>query len=91
MLHGPIPSASALSKDIEIVAVEMHGMRSGEVVLQDNSYRGIGAEIEDIPLRVVGIGGVALIGEDENRVADVIVRKVKGRKSLYNLLIVCTE
>ena len=75
VLDGAVPGADALGKDVEIVPVEMHGVCGGEVVLKDDPYRGISAEVVDVPLRVIGIGGVALVGKDEERVAIWICQK----------------
>ena len=69
---SPIPVTITFSQDEEIMSVEMHGM-SGvgriDVVTEDDTDRVIIAKVVDVPLRVVGIGGISLVGEQEERMA----------------------
>lgn len=66
---GAVPSSDSFCKDVEVVAVQMHGVGGGEFVLDDQADRRVVAEIVGVPLRVVGVGDVALVGEDEHGVA----------------------
>lgn len=66
---GAVPGADALGEDVEIVAVQMHGVGGREFVLDDDADGGVVAEVVGVPLRVVGVGDVALVGEDEHWVA----------------------
>ena len=63
-----VPGSDALGQDVEIVAVEMHGVGGWELVLDDDTDGAVGSEVVDVPLGVKGIRDVALIGEDEDRV-----------------------
>ena len=62
-----VPGADALGQDVEVVAVEMHGVGGGEFVLDNDADGAVVAEVVDVPLGVVGVGEVALVGEDEDR------------------------
>ena len=64
VLNGAIPGAGALGEDVEVVAVKVHGMRCGEMIADNDADGGITAEVVHVPLRVEGIGEIALIGED---------------------------
>ena len=66
-----VPGTATFGQDLEIVAVEMHGMDGAEDVADDEADGVGGAEIVDVPVRVVGVGGVALVGEEEERVVVV--------------------
>jgi len=45
-----VPSTKAFGKDMEVVAVEMHGVGAGLAVVDDvEADGGVGAEIEDVP------------------------------------------
>ena len=63
-----VPGPDALRQDVEIMAVQMHGVGGTELVLDDNSYGAVVAEIVDIPLWVVGVREVALIRQHEDGV-----------------------
>ena len=71
LLDGAVPLADALGDDPEVVAVEVHGVGGveAEVVVDDDADGGVCAEVVDVPLGVVGVGGVALVGEGEDGVA----------------------
>ena len=75
VLDGAVPGAGALGKHIKVVAVKMHRMRSREVISNDDAYRGISAEVVDVPLGVVRVREVALISKNKERVAGAVVRK----------------
>ena len=63
-----VPGSDTLGQDVEIVAVEMHGVGGWELVLDDDADGAVGSEVVDVPLGVEGVGDVALVGEDEDRV-----------------------
>ena len=65
---APGPVADGLDEDV--VAVEVHGMRGGDGVVDDEAV-GVGAEVVDVPLRGGGVGGVAGFGEEEGGVVVV--------------------
>ena len=73
LLDGAVPLAHALGDDPEIVPMKMHGVGDvvAEVVVDDDADGGVCAEVVDVPLGVVGVGGVALVGEGEDGVAVV--------------------
>jgi len=53
--NSAIPISSSLSENVEVVTVQMHGMRSvGEVVLEDKLNSGICAKVEHVPLWLEG-------------------------------------
>ena len=64
-----VPGAGAFGEDVEVVPVEVHGVRGGEVVVDDDPDGGVVAEVVGVPLRVEGVGDVALVGKDEHGVA----------------------
>ena len=66
-----VPVSDAISEDPEIVAVEMHGMRRGEMVSDNDPDGCVLAVVVNVPLGVVWIGGVAELGEEENRMVVV--------------------
>ena len=55
------------------MAVQVHGVGGGECVLDDYADGGVVAEVVGVPLRVEGVGDVALVCEDEHRVAGEMV------------------
>lgn len=61
-----VPSPNALCKNVEVMAVEMHGVGSGELILDDNSDGAVGTKVVDIPLRVIGVREIALVGQDKD-------------------------
>lgn len=68
----PVPSSNAFGQHPEIVPVEVHWVvaaRHTDKVVDDETDRGVGAEVVDVPLRVERVGGVAKLGEQEERVA----------------------
>lgn len=60
---GSIPCTDAFGEDVEVVAVEMHGVRGGDFILHDETDAVVGAEVVNIPLGVIRIGGISHIGE----------------------------
>lgn len=44
----------------------MDGVREEKGVRDVDSYRGVGAEVVDVPLGVVGVGVIAHFGEEED-------------------------
>ena len=72
MDDGTVPGADALGENVEIVAVEMHGVGSREFVLDDDADGTVVSEVVDVPFGVEGIRDVALVGQDED---GVTVRK----------------
>ena len=68
LLDGTVPLADALGDDPEVVPMEVHGVGDvvAEVVVEDDADGGVCAEVVDVPLGVVGVGGVALVGEGED-------------------------
>ena len=64
-----VPGPDALRKDVEVMAVQMHGVGGRELILDNNSDGAVVAEIVDIPLGVVGVGEVALVRQDKDWVA----------------------
>ena len=60
-----IPSTGTFSKDVEIVAMEMHGMCGWDCILQDDTHRIVGAEVIDIPLRIVWVGCIAEVRQKQ--------------------------
>lgn len=71
MGDGSIPGSYTLGKDIEIMAVEMHGVGSEEFVLDDKADGCVVAKVVNIPLRIEGVRGVALICTNKNWVVIV--------------------
>ena len=63
---SPAPAALPFGQDPEVVAVEVHGVGGGGVVVEDYADGGVGAEVVDGPLRVEGVGDVALVCEEED-------------------------
>ena len=70
-VYGAVPFADAFSYHPEVVAVEMHGMRGLDFVVQDDADGGVGAEVVDVG--VDGIGCVSLVGEEEERITVMIL------------------
>lgn len=65
-----VPETGAFGEDVEVVAVEMHGVGGEwEEVVNDQADGRVGAEIVDVPLGVEGEGEVALLAEGEEGVA----------------------
>ena len=92
MGDGAVPGADALGQDVEVVSVQVHGVRGGEFIFHDDSDRGVGAEVVGVPLRVEGVGYVALVCEDEHRVAGSrTVSGERGGDEGGGLLVVAAE
>ena len=62
-----VPFAVTFGEDVEIVAVQMHGVGGDEVVVDDEADGGVGAKVINVPFG--GIGEVARVGEGEDGVA----------------------
>ena len=61
MGYRAVPETGAFGEDVEVVAVEMHGVGGEwEEVVNDQADRRVGAEVVDVPLGVEGEGEVAL-------------------------------
>ena len=60
-----VPRARAFVQHVHVVPVQMHRVRYGSRVFDNQSHRGGGAGVEDVPFRVVGIGCVAGVCEQE--------------------------
>ena len=71
-----VPVAHALGNDPGVVAVQMHRVRCGTVVAEDDTDGGVLAEVVDVPLRVVGVGGVAGVSEVEEGDTAVVLERV---------------
>lgn len=67
--NDSIPLSHPLSDDPDGMTVEVHWVRDGDVTAHDEADRGAITKVVDVPLGVVGVGGVALICEEEYRVA----------------------
>lgn len=63
-------------QDVEIMAVKMHGVRTGIVIIDDDPDARICAKIHDVPFWVVGVGVVLLLGEEEHWVVVVALEGV---------------
>ena len=62
---GAVPGPEAFGEDVEVVPVQVHGVRGDEGVVDDEADGGVGAEVVDLPVRVGG-GEVAGDGEGED-------------------------
>ena len=69
MDDGAVPGADALGQDVEVVPVQVHRVGGPELVLDDEPDGRVVAKVVGVPLRVEGVGDVALVGEDEHGVA----------------------
>ena len=69
---APVPEAGARGEDEEVVAVQVHGVgEEVDVVVDHQAHGAVAAEVVDVPLRVVGVAGVAGGGEEEDGVVVV--------------------
>ena len=57
------PGARALAQHVHVVAVQVHRVRDGRGVFDDQAHGGRGAGAVDVPFRVVGVARVAHVGE----------------------------
>lgn len=71
MRDDAVPFPHPLSDDPEGMTVDVHWVGDGNLAAQNEADRGAITKVEDVPLRVVGVGGVALICEEEYRVAEI--------------------
>ena len=69
--NGAVPCALALRQDVEVVTVQMHGMRRAAEVLHHEPNASIGPKVVDVPLRIIRIRGVPTIGKQKNGVVHV--------------------
>lgn len=67
-----VPVSRAFGEDLHVVAVEMHGMRGGRRIIDDDAHGAVGAEVLDVPF--VGVGEVSLLGEQEDRAVVVYAK-----------------
>ncbi len=67
----PRPAVVADGLDEVVVAVQMHRVGALVVVVDDQADGAGGAGVVDVPLRVVGVGVVTEVGEEEDRVVEV--------------------
>ena len=49
-----VPGPLALGEHVEVVAVQMHGVRCYEIVIDYEAHGGVGAEVVDGPVFRVG-------------------------------------
>ena len=52
MRYATVPVAETLSQDLEIVAVHVHWVATGVIILDDHAYACIAAEIVHVPFLV---------------------------------------
>jgi hypothetical protein len=71
-----IPWSRSIMQDVEIMAVKMHGVRTGIVIVDDDPDARVCAEVHDIPFWVVGVGVVLLLGEEKHWVVVVALEGV---------------
>ena len=71
-----IPRPRSIVQDVEVVAVKMHRMRAGVVIVDDDPDTGVCSEVDDVPFRVVGIGVVLLFGEEEHGIVVVALEGI---------------
>ena len=62
-----VPGADAFVQHVHVVAMQMHRVRRRGVVLDDETHRGRAAGVVNAPFRVVGVGCVPDVGEQEDR------------------------
>lgn len=60
-----VPGSKAIGQHVEVVAVEMHGVGSREVIIDYEAHGGVGIEVVDLPIGV-GVREIASVGEREN-------------------------
>ena len=63
-----VPCPETLGEHVEVVAVQMHGMRCQELIVDYEANRGVGAEVVDGPFGV-RVGEIACIRERQDGVA----------------------
>ena len=67
-----IPETGAFGEDVEVVAVEVHGVGGEwEEVVNDQADRRVGAEVVDVPFGVEREGEVAFLTEGKEGVASL--------------------
>ena len=52
MRYATVPVAETFGQDLEVVAVHVHWVGTGVIILDDHAYACIAAEIVDIPFLV---------------------------------------
>jgi hypothetical protein len=67
--NSSIPFSSTLSHNPKVMTVEMHWVSEGYNAVKNNADGLALSEVVDVPLRVIGIRGVAEVGEEKQRVA----------------------
>ena len=73
---GAIPGSIAAGEDVEIVAVQVHWVRTRVVVVDVDADAAVCQEVYDIPLRVIGVGVVLLLGEEQYGVVVIALEGV---------------
>jgi hypothetical protein len=63
-----IVDPNAEGQYVHVVAVEMHGMVEGNVVLENDADGTVAAEVIGIPLRVERVGDIPFVGGEEKRI-----------------------
>ncbi len=86
-----IPRSHTFGEDVEVVPVEMHGMGSSEFVLHDEADGGVVAKVVDVPLRVLGVGRVALVCEEKDRMVVISTERFAVDVKKYIAGLIGTE
>ncbi len=63
--NAPVPEAQAFIQHVHVVAVQMHRVGGRRSVFDNQAHRGGIPRIVDVPFRVIGVGGVADVCEEE--------------------------
>lgn len=86
-----VPFALALGQDPEVVPVHVHGVRGPihvDQVADVETDRGVGAEVVDVPLWIIGVGCVAAVGEEEEGITVRLINfgfwKMRGKRLTRN-------
>jgi hypothetical protein len=67
-----VPSAGPRSKDVKIVAMQVHWVDCEARICEQDAYGGVTAEVVDIPFGAVRIGVVAFVREKQDRIVVVL-------------------
>lgn len=71
-----IPRPCSVVENVEIVAVQVHGVRTGVVVVDYDADGCVGPKVHDVPFWIIGIGVVLLLSEEEDGVIVVALEGV---------------
>ena len=71
MGDGSVPSADAFGQHIKVVAVQVHRVGGGKLVVHDYAHGAVVTKVVDVPFWVLRVGEVALVGEHEERMVVV--------------------